>query len=417
MATTVYLRAPGGNPPLWETAACFTVKDSDRAVTLGGSTFASMTGIGYALDTNIGSGAGGTTGFDTIAGPVGPQFSVVSAFFSAPLAADVTISGTVSFNIYAHETSMNANTQVGMAVYRVDAQGALTLIIHVQKGTELGTSKALQTFSGTPTSTAMKKGDRLMGILTIDDATSVTMGAGFGVIVAYDGDAANTAHSRVDFTETLTFLTTDPTGSVYYLRNTASDISGAKALSTTQGSGTVTAVHATIDGPHTFPGDQWTLTAGGADFEHFGPQLAAFTLGDVVLLHLGGTTALERANGAPFDSLVAELAVCDGDGSNPVVWARCYTSTTRDPVTTPSKYYLSGEDLAVTEGQRLRLRFYSDDFWPNTQASGTNRTIRYDGTSAYASRLIFTQTITEAVVAVASAPYIVLQAVTRAAYH
>jgi hypothetical protein len=50
----------------------------------------------------------------------------------------------------------------------------------------------------------------------------------------------------------------------------------------------------------------------------------------------------------------------------------------------------------VAQGQRLRLRPFSDDFRPGgNQVSGTNRTIRYDGVSTYASRLIFTQTITE----------------------
>jgi hypothetical protein len=410
MATDLFFRT--GATALWggtQSDQRFSVKDTSRGVQPGATLFEGTGNAGTrirSLSPTVGTGVGTTISPATVAGTtLGLMTSETLPTFwiTDPFAADVTISGTVSFAFWALETSMNANATVRCALYRVDAEGALTLIIDASFGTELGTTNALKSWSGSPTSTACKKGDRLLALPLIDDATALTMATGFNVTVAYDGANANSADTKITLTETVTFLSSDPAGTTYYLRATTSDISTGKVLSTTQGSGTVDATHTTIAGPLTFPGDQWTATAGGSDIEWFTPALDAFTLGGIVqAIFDNAGTALENSS-SPTDCLTLEVAVVDADGTNPVIWARSYTS--HITTTGARSFYLSGADLSVGQGKRLRFRPFSDDMRPTgNQVSGTNRVIRYDGTSTYAARLIFTQTITEAAAGTTASP-------------
>lgn len=411
MATTMYLREVA--PPLWASTsvasgaagAVLTMHDAARGVTPGAELFegtqGNITGPGgvglRALSTTIGANPV-SAGRGTVLGPTAGLFlgaaTTPLAFLSPPLAADITISATVSFAMCASENNMSANVTLRMAVYRVDEQGALTLIINSLLGTELGTTQARSSWSGSPTSTNMKVGDRILLLPMIDDATATTMAATLAASFFYDGTNAALYDSNVQFTENLTFLTTDPTGTTYYLRDTASDVASSKVLSTVQGSGTVDATHTTTAGAIAFPGHQWTATAGGSAIQWFTPTLNAFTLSGAVLASVtNNATVLELAT-TPFDSLIVELAVCDAAGANPVVWSRSYTSSL--DAASPKTHYLTGPSTSVTQGQRLRLRFFSDDMRPSGNVvAGTNRVIRYDGTSTYASALTFTQTITD----------------------
>ena len=392
MATDLFLRSTG--PVLWRSSQRISVKDAGRGVTPGDALYEGSSLV-LSLSTSVGTGAGIAGNATSVAGPTAGVFAQLSStsllsWFSAPLSADVTISGTVSFAFCGLEAAMQANATFRIALYRVDEQGALTLIINSTLGTELGTALARHSWSGSPTSTDMKIGDRLLVLVLFDDATSVTMASGHVLTCQYDGANASTADSKVTLTENLSFTTADPSGSLYYLRDTASDVSGAKALSTVQGSGTVEATHTTTAGPHTFPGVQW---GGGSPYEWFTPTLNAFTLSDTVMVTLTNNSAPLESTTTPFDSLICEIAICDADGSNATVWARSYTSTV---ATADKPHYCTGPSTAVAQGKRLRLRIFSDDMRPHgNQAAGTDRTIRYDGTSTYASSVTFTQTITE----------------------
>lgn len=416
MATVLYLHtmAPPGSasqhPYLWgydRSDTNFSTKDTSRGVTPGDAAFygTDVTST-YSLDTDANdTGTGQGLGCTTIAGPTAGVL-MDGGFFSPPVAADVTISGTITFNMCAVESSMNANATIVAVLYRVDEQGALTLICKSSFGTELGTSNARKTWTATPTSTLVKKGHRLMLLMMADDATSLTMGSGFGVTVQTSGSSANLADSNVTLTETVTFTTSEPGGTTYYMRDTASDLGGiVNELSQTEGATNSTAIHTTINGPLTFPGDQWTETAGGSDIEWTTPPLDAFTLGGVVRCRFdrfaGG--AIEKFATIPFACITCELAIVDGDGTNPVVWARSFTCDDAIAGTTWSQF-ITGPDISVGQGKRLRLRIFADDFpltigaSGGTMASGTNRTLRYGGAAAsgYEAYLKFEQTITEA---------------------
>jgi hypothetical protein len=393
MSTTIYART--GAPPTWGASPGFSVRNSSRDLVFGDDTIALYFGVEVlALSTTVGTGAGTPKTVNTVDGPTAGK-AQSAGYFSPPLDADVTISGTVTFNVCGLENSMNANIALRAGLYRVDETGAAaSLIAEGTASTEVGTALTRQTITVTPTSTAMKKGDRLLLMCGIDDATA-NMAAGFVGTVQISGAAASTADTHVILTETVGFLTTDPTGTSYWLRDTNSPISGAFDLSQTQGAATATAVHTTL-ATSTYPGDPWTATAGGSDVEWYTPPLNAFTLGGLVKALIGhaGTRLEETGNASPNDLLTLEIAVTDGDGTNPVIWARSYTSAGSD--TAPVTYYLSGPDLSVAQGKRLRFRLYQDIYYDRTASAGTNRTMRYGGTTTYASRIIFPQTITEA---------------------
>src|SRR5262245_19065033 len=67
----------------------------------------------FALLTSKGAGAAGAGTSNTVTGPTSGVEIVTSAlpieWFSEPLAADVTISGTVTFNVWMSENNMSAN--------------------------------------------------------------------------------------------------------------------------------------------------------------------------------------------------------------------------------------------------------------------------------------------------------------------
>lgn len=419
MATTLYCRnnaaLPALTPPIGP-ALLFTVKDTARGITPGDATVYAPSAP-LRLNSAVGTGTGLGVTFTGVTGPTsGVLGGANQAFFSDPVAADVTVSGNVTFAFCGSESNMNNNMGWQGALYRLDNNGALTAIVNNEFGTEMGTSQGRGTWSAAPTSTDMKIGDRFVLIPLVNDAGG-TMAGGTATL-NYNGSTANTADTNVQLTETVTFLTADPTGTTYYLRSTASDITPgsavSKALSTTQGAGTVTAQYTTIAGPIAFPGQQWTSTAGGTEIEWYTPPLNAFTLSGAVKATLGGdgTNAQELAI-TPFDPMSIELAVVDSDGGGAKVWA---TSCFINNATTANQVrYLTGPTMPVATAQRLRLRVYQDDYLgtagTSNQVAGTTRTIRYDGTSTYAATLIFTQTIQEG----GLPPVVINQAPMRAA--
>jgi len=170
------------------------------------------------VSPTVGSGSLATTAsISTDPGPTSgiefgsPKFEWISDL----LAADVTISGTVTFDMYAYESSMSANATVAVIVTRLDKTGAVvSTIVDSSFGTELGTSNALKTWTATPTSTNMLKGERLRIVVYIDDATAVTMAVGYTAYVAYAGTVAGEGASRVQFNETFSFMA--PTLQNYY---------------------------------------------------------------------------------------------------------------------------------------------------------------------------------------------------------
>lgn len=139
-------------------------------------------------------------------------------WISGPLDQDVTISGSITLNLRAAESSMQANVAINAIIERLDSLGAVvSTIAQTARTTELGTSEAAANFTVTPTSTAMLKGDRIRVRVYGDEVG--TMASGHTFTFWWDGPTGGASgDSYVTFTETFGFLTTTPAGSTRYLR-------------------------------------------------------------------------------------------------------------------------------------------------------------------------------------------------------
>jgi hypothetical protein len=156
---------------------------------------------------------------NTVAGTVTPptaatQFTktaggAVATWYSAPLTG-VTISGAISFNLWANESAVAANATVTAELYRADGKGNIisTITPATQSRAELGTTAGgiVQTWSPTVTSTTLSNGDRLAIRVYIDDGSGVTMASGQTVSLYVGGLTAASGDSYVSVTESVTQL-------------------------------------------------------------------------------------------------------------------------------------------------------------------------------------------------------------------
>lgn len=123
---------------------------------------------------------------NTLVGPVTPptsatQFTAVAAgavqsWYTYPLDR-VTISGSVTFNIWARESATQANASITGVLYRANSSGVVisTIATATLNRTELTTTLAANNWSVTPTLTTLAYGDRLLLQLYIDDGGTSTM--------------------------------------------------------------------------------------------------------------------------------------------------------------------------------------------------------------------------------------------------
>jgi hypothetical protein len=287
---------------------------------------------------------------------------------------------------------MSANAAINCIIQRLDSTGAIiSTIVQTARTVELGTSSAVANFTATPTSTNMKKGDRFRVRVYFDDAAS-DMVTGHTCTFSYASpNAAVDGDSWVQFTETFGLTSpVVPGGSILYLTATAGPAVGAaieKEMWTGRGGGVTTAVVNTVAG-WTAP-VQWTDAGGGTVMEWYSRQLAAFTLSGLVALNI----RMRESNAAAECGYRCEIAVCNGDGSNATVWGAA-SGLTDVPPPSPElsgvsenlrNWFIAGADIAVTAGQRLRLRMYIDDTRQFPMVTGHTATLYYAGTSGGAS--------------------------------
>lgn len=125
-------------------------------------------------------------------------------WFSEPVTAAVTISGTVTVNVRGLESAATVNAGAGILIERTDATGTVLSSIVAVTGipatiTEFGTTDAAKTGTYTATSTAMAVGERIKVTLSIRNVG--TMAAGTATI-SYNGPAAAAAgDTYVTFTQ------------------------------------------------------------------------------------------------------------------------------------------------------------------------------------------------------------------------
>lgn len=354
------------------------------------------------LSTSQGSSVASNS-VSSVAGPTsgvnaGDSGTNITEFVSLPLAAAATISGTITFNLRMAESMTGMNAGAQCVVQRLDSSLAVQeTVINSERGTEMGTSEAAQNWTGTPTSTAFNKGDRIRVVPAFNDAGG-TMASGFTGTFWWNGAAGATGDSFVTFTENLSFVS-EPAGTAVYPRTTTAGINPGSANEyeawTTAGASSTDAVTNTATG-FTSP-IQCTETAGGTQLEWYTKQLQALTLSGavrVIARVLGSNSSIAQA-------IRCELAVCDSDGTNPTLWGEGinYSTDAAANIGTSEASFLflvAGNDVSVSDGQRIRIRFYIDD---GIAALVTGRTItlKYNGADGGngGTKLTFSQTLTE----------------------
>jgi hypothetical protein len=165
-----------------------------------------------------------TTTTNSIAGPVSGQYwpsattshivtktagGTKTIWISAPLSSGVTISGTITADLWGLESNDACNCGFRYEVLRWSkASGGIvsSLGISANDGaTEWGTTAAQRLPTLTPTSTAFVTGDRIVIVIYNDDGNAVTEATGYTWTLDYDYLQGNDGGSYFAFAETFTF--------------------------------------------------------------------------------------------------------------------------------------------------------------------------------------------------------------------
>lgn len=344
---------------------------------------------------------------DVASTDAGPTAGIEIADFewlSLPVAADITISGAITANLWMSESSMFANVAANFVVDKVAAiDGAITNIVTSARVTEVAvTTRAVNNFTATPgAGVTLNRGDRLRVRVFGDDAGTMATGFTFdlswaGTTVAADGD------TYITFTETISFETANPAGSTLYLTSTAAAVNPGSSneleMWTARGGGSADLVTNTVAG--WTAGLQVTDSGGGTAQEWYSKQLQAFTLGGKAKLNV----RVRESNTSAWASYRAEIAICASDGTGAVIWGIGALDTSEvsnghmTTTDTARSIYVAGDDTSVTDGQRLRVRLYVDDSSNLAMVASFTATLGYNGTTAAAAGdtyLTLPQSVTE----------------------
>lgn len=229
MATQLFFR----NSPCDTHRGTNTAKRNGSASGWTPFALATTRGASTVFSQNVATVAGPTNGIEVTApSPSGPM-----EWISPPVSADVTISGTITANIWAAENSMSANVAINIIVdilraasFAGDGSNEIVNIVQSTNVTELGTSRTANNFttgmtSGSYTAQTLNRGDRLRVRIVGDDAGASTMASTFTFHIGFAGStAAADGDTYVTFSEDFSFESA-PAGSVLYLTNTHSGLS------------------------------------------------------------------------------------------------------------------------------------------------------------------------------------------------
>jgi hypothetical protein len=186
--------------------------------------FGSPDHIGRLLNSTQGATMVSST-MNSIAGPLTGHYWPISTagyiftpnagtstrvWISAPLSAGVTISGTITPNLWGKESNVACNCAFRYEVlcWNVSQGGIVSSLgISTDSGvTEWGTTAAVRTTPTlTPTSTTFVAGDRIVIIIYNDDGNGVTEGSGRTWTLDFEGPTGVDGDTYFSFTESISF--------------------------------------------------------------------------------------------------------------------------------------------------------------------------------------------------------------------
>ena len=336
---------------------------------------------------------GAGTGFRRLSNEARPAASVQSRSYwtAADFGPDLEMYATIRamttgvtqqlvFRLQSPDTS-------GYDGYRVALLSAVSLF----RMTDGGSTAISTTHDSTPTwAVGDKIGVRMTGSLL--EVYRWPSGGSAWALVCHGTDATWAAAGKIGFV----FLGTATNGGfddLYAGTNTSVFAPPVtREAWTSRGAGVQTDSTNTVAG-WTAP-IQITDTAGGTAVEWYTKPLTAFTLGGAVRVNARTLESNALAN----ISTRCEIARTALDGTGATIWAASTIPAERGTSEAAESFLISGDDLAVSDGQRLRIRFYIDDSAAAAMAASYTGTFYYAGTSGGASGdtwLKFTQTLTE----------------------
>lgn len=166
-----------------------------------------------------------TAVISSAAGPISAQFwpstdaahiltktagGTPTVWISSPLSSGVTISGTITPNLWALESAVQCNCGARYEVLRWDVSvGGIVSSLGISSDgglSEWGTSAAVRTGPTlTPTSTSFNAGDRIVILIYNDDGNGVTQANNRNWTLDYDAGTGVDGDTYLSFTETISF--------------------------------------------------------------------------------------------------------------------------------------------------------------------------------------------------------------------
>jgi hypothetical protein len=129
-------------------------------------------------------------------------------WISDPLSSGVTISGTITPNIYGVESNVGANSGIRYEVFRWNvATGGVSSSLGIStETTEWGNSAAVRTSPTlSPTSTAFNTGDRIMIVIYNTAVGGDQTASSRSMTIDYDAGTGVDGDTYLSFTETISF--------------------------------------------------------------------------------------------------------------------------------------------------------------------------------------------------------------------
>lgn len=230
------------------------------------------TGATYLLSSSAGSGScvklsvlgAVTPPTDGTRWTTAASGGTLMTWVSPALVAGVTVSQGISVSVVANESNNKANATVYARVGKRTAAGTYTWIGSATLGTEIGGST--YTLSITPTSTSFVAGDRLTLEVHMDDATSVTMAAGYNLTLTLGASTSVTTTDALLFNfsgtsaQTIDEALQASSGKLTFGGSAAQGFDEA----TQSGEGTVTSNIPAISGSSAQVADEATQSGGGS---------------------------------------------------------------------------------------------------------------------------------------------------------
>lgn len=119
------------------------------------------------------------------------------------------------------------------------------------------------------------------------------------------------------------------------------------------------------------------FTSGSDALAFYTPPLKAVTLAGIVRATVWAGNNVPAANAA----VRVEVAVVNGDGSNATIFGAGNVNIESLTYGGSATVDVAGSDIAITAGQRVRVRFFADDY-QSAMGGGTAARLYYNGTTA-----------------------------------